>query len=251
MRDGLKALLLLALLAPVGCARPEVPLEQRPRLLLLPANFDYKTPDAMIRGLEVVVDAMERHATEEGLVCLRIDLDSVVEHWEPSIREVGGLVADDGSFDPARLEAARGELVRRLVADHPAEGGLLPTIELKRARYNSKGTRAVWDDVSRPPRLVGSSKTFKRRDLSFRGTVPVTSLWGSLYDPAGQLLESRRGGLELVQRMEVRERKQEVHRDVYYYEWVDRDDLFRDSSIVEHAVELVMDPILEVMPRKR
>lgn len=250
--------LALASVLLLSCASRQLPLEQRPPLLVLPLNFDWNTPAQLQPGLEVLTDPIVAYAQAEGFRCQRVRLSTVVERWSAVLKETGGLLDESGSMDPSRLEVARGALVRALVAEAGSAGDgapppvavLVPSLVTREAPFTSRGTTVHWDGVYRKPPMR-SVMDFRREKLLFTGSLTATSLWASLYAPDGELLESAYGGLEVAMRLDWLDRKGHLYGKItYHYTWVERDDLFQDPENITNAVEMALEPVLERAPER-
>lgn len=228
----------------IGCAAPIVPLDQRPALLVLPLNFDEATPDEMLRGLDILAEAIVDYVHADGSFrCERVDFDEVVAAWPAALHAVGGPNGQSGGFEPELLEAARSVLVRRIAADREIEAVVVPTLVIKEGVFTSKGNQVKWDGVYRRPPM-GPGFTVPRQRWAFTGKISVTSIWASLYSRDGRLRASASGGLEVTKRMDFVRRDPKVSETRHYVQWVDRRDLFQDPVKIEKAVELSIAPIL-------
>jgi hypothetical protein len=244
-RHALLPLLAVAL----GCATgPVEPPPDAPLVLSLPVNFDHTTPDLLQAGFEPLSLAVVDYVRQQGLRCETVALASVLEVWPSAIEAVGGLAGADGLFDPSRLDAARGVLAERLSHDRDVAAVVVPTVLVDRAVFGSQGKQLRWDSVRRTVPLRRED-SFRRDLMIFRGDVPVTSLWASLYAADGTLLGSGRGGLEVVQRPDIVGQTRTTRRTVYHYEWTDREDLFQDPDILAGAAELALEDLVEQVPR--
>jgi hypothetical protein len=207
--------------------------EELHKILFLPMNFDSAPPAAYLAGTEIVSERLITYLQECGHDVSKARLSEVMSGWQKAIDQVGGLTAADGqTMDEERYELARVQLVRRLLAAHPADGVLMPTLFIREGRIN--GTNLRWDGVSRPIPIynVGTNAPVANVVGKDRGT----SIRISVFDESGRMVFERYAGIEPITKYRITGGG--LHKD-------DRRDLFQDESILSQSIRVSLTPLID------
>lgn len=206
-------------------------------ILVVPMNFDMTPPPELQRGTELVQAEVRAYLASTGREVRRASMYDVVRHWRELAEEAGGFTSDDGELLGAELEAAREELARRLAEPTGVDTVAMPTLLIREGYYS--GTWMRWDGVSRKVPVQADSLMEAQ---SIAGKGEATSLRMSLYAPDGSKFFERYAGLEplLAWRMSGFGTAQGGR-----IEGKPRRDLFREPEIIEDAVRLSLEPLIE------
>lgn len=205
-------------------------------VLLVPMNFDATpTGDMMSRGVERVQGQVKRHLEDLGLRVETLRLRRVLRTWNAVLRAAGLSRDDPREVTEQKLLAARGELARRLAAQHPVDVVVMPTVVLRQGEY--AGMRLAWDGVTRPVPVESNGEVTMVHGIG--GPGMGTSLRATLFTPGGERFFERHVGLEPIHRYvmkgfgmggTIRAKA--------------RTDLFEDDAIIAEVVQQAFEPYL-------
>lgn len=205
-------------------------------VLLVPLNFDATPPAGLARGAEILEVEIGDYLRGSGCEVRRVYLGEVLRHWSAISTATEFVDEESQTLRDDRVEQARAELARRLLATHPADVIAMPTLLIRKGWYT--GFELGWDGVNRrvPVEYEPDSMMLVQ---SISGKGEGTSLRMTLYSRSGEKFFERYAGLEPI---------------VGYYmsgfgtiqggriDPRPRTDLFEDPEIIDEAVALSLSP---------
>lgn len=196
-------------------------------VLILPANFDLTPPTSLQLAAEMATDEVEARFRRSGRGVQRASLGEVFSAWEAA---GGNEAATTSEMISETRERVRPIVARLLAEKHGADLVVMPTIVLRDAKVRRDDL--VWDGVRRAYR---SGELSPGLGVSMEGKQAVTSLRVVAFDPLGNRVFERYGGLEPMVWLELSGSR---------YRYGERQDLFRDPAVMQEGVDIALGLLL-------
>jgi hypothetical protein len=212
-------------------------------VFLLPLNFDSTPPHILLRGTEVVERELITYLESTGREVLQIKLRDLLRYWRKVVAETEGLSrANIANVDPALFEAAHSDLIRLLMEHHSADAVAMPALAVRQGYFNAM--ILAWDGVRRRVTVVNEKgSTVMVNRMSGKGAG--TSLHMTLFTPQGEQFFERYAGIEPTISYTLGGFGSAGGGQIRGHE---REDLFRDTAIVQDAVALSFSPFFKPPP---
>ena len=217
------------------------------RLLLAPANLALALRPELEGGVEAVQEEIVAYLRLQGRQVERVSLLDGRRLWEESIAEV------KASGVPLGFDVSAAAFARKLGESRDFQALVMPSLLLHQTRV--KHRKASWDGVKRrmdvvnmPHARAGRSDDMMLRamtGLGMTGDAAVSSLHVVVIARDGKRVFEGRGGLDLVQEIEVKSVDRSFRIDLRT-----REALLQDRAILREGVEIAFTPYLPV-PRER
>jgi hypothetical protein len=166
----------------------------KPRhFVVLPVNLMIKTPPEFSPVLDDILGAIAGYIRDRGDTLETFSRKEATARWAESIIEVKKSEALEDNF-----ETAMRAYVTRLAEARSFDAVISPSIVYRTTKTRDR--RVKWDGVFRRVKVVNLSDEAKNKGLARSLTVEIdgVSLHVMVFDPKGDLIFQKYGGLDLV-----------------------------------------------------
>jgi hypothetical protein len=215
--------------------------------LLGPANLAISLHSELVGGVEPVQQAIAAYIDVHGRSVERLSLQDGRRLWDEAIAEARQSGAR------LRFETTVALFTKRLAETRDFDALVLPSLLYDFTRIRHR--KAAWDGVERRMRLMkvpyqkaGRTDNVMMRlmpALGMAGSAAVTSLHLVVLTREGVKVFEGRGGLELVQEIEVKSVDHSYRIDLHA-----RGDLFQDADALREGVQIAFTPYLSPPPEQ-
>jgi hypothetical protein len=168
-------------------------------IVVAPFNIALPLPDELESSTQLVSDALVEHLEDQGKEAHLVEIDSGKTLWFESTREV---ISSGG---PRNFETAVRVFARKARQGIDFDAIILPALYIQNANTNFEV--AIWDSANQRVEYRGRSR--QEIEMPPPMTIPAASLLVYVLDAEGNVIHSKRTGLELIQHMEIHiEKKQ-------------------------------------------
>jgi len=209
--------------------------------LLGPANLAIALRPELEGGIEPVQQEIAAYIRTHGREVDRLPLADGRKLWEEAISEAKRTGAG------LRFETTAAIFVRRLAETRDFDALVLPSLLFDFTRMSHR--KARWDGVERrmqvlniPYQKAGRSDNLAMRmmpNIGMNGNAAVSSLHLVVLTREGRKVFEGRGGLDLVQEIEVKSVDKSYRIDLHT-----RGDLFQDREILREGIGVAFTPYL-------
>jgi hypothetical protein len=233
--------LLLLLFGLISCTanppKPMSPLElegmRAKTIIVAPFNIALPLPIELSSSTRIVSDALVEHLEDQGKEARLVEMNVGKALWVESTREV---ISSGG---PKNFETAVRVFARRIRQQIDFDAIIFPALYLQNAKTNFEV--AVWDTANQRVEYEGRSR--QEIEMPPPMTIPAASLLVYVLDTDGNIIHSRRTGLELIQHMEIHVEKKQGY-DKRTWALKDDDPPIEDEVRVRAAVAHALYPYL-------
>jgi len=199
--------LLLLLFGLISCTanppKPTSPLQlegmRAKTIVVAPFNIALPLPDELKSSTWLVSNALVEHLEDHGKKVHQVEMDVGKALWVESAREV---ISSGG---PKNFETAVRMFARKVRQRTDFDAIIIPALYIQNANTNFEV--AVWDSANQRVEYEGRSR--QEIEMPPPMTIPAASLLVYVLDAKGDVIHSRRTGLELIQHMEIHVEKKQ------------------------------------------
>lgn len=191
--------LLPLLLGLISCAThsaaPPGPLQiegvRATTFVVAPFNIALPLPAELKSSTQLVSNAIVEHLKEQGKEVHLVELGVGKTLW---VESTGEVMNSEG---PKNFETAVGMFARKVKERIDFDAMIVPALYIQNASTNFEV--AVWDSANQKVEYIGRSR--KEIEMPPPMTIPAASLLVYVLDANGNVIHSKRTGLELIQHM--------------------------------------------------
>jgi hypothetical protein len=166
----------------------------KPRhFMVLPINLTIKTPSEFNPVMDDIFGAIAGYIRDRGDTLETFSRKEATARWTASIIEVRKSKTLEDNF-----ETAMRAYVTQLAKTRSFDAVISPSLVYRTTK--SRDRRVKWDGVFRKMKIVNLSDEAKQKGLARAVTVEINgvSLHVLVFDPEGDLIFERYGGLDLI-----------------------------------------------------
>jgi len=207
---------------------------QASTIAVAPLNMALALPPQLESSTEIVDDAISQHLETRDKNIERLGYRFARSLWIESTKRVG-QARGEPSFESGVKEFAK--LVSSQVE---FDALIIPTLYLQNAKAGPRTTH--WDSAKQQIEFIGRSRW--EIEMPALSTVPAASIHIYVVDRMGNMIHSRRTGIELIQHMEIHHTKRKG-RDKRVWTLTDDDPAIEDPVRVRAAIAHALAPFLQ------
>jgi hypothetical protein len=203
-------------------------------IAIVPLNLVITLPAKLKSSTPIVADALTSHVEENEKLVRLVDFRTARRAWIESttaVREAGG----EETFE----NAAR-ELSRSLSSQMDFDALIVPSLYVQNARVTED--KAYWDGTKQKIPVVGRSKW--EIETPPLNTLEAASILVYVFDRNGEVVHTRRTGLELIQHLGIHVERQQGHDRRIWVPLYD-DPAIEQAHRVRAAIAHSLSPFLE------
>lgn len=161
--------------------------------MVLPVNLTIKTPTELEPLLDDMFGAIAGYIRDRGDTLETVSRRQATAQWAESIIHVKESEALKDDFATAMRV-----YVERIVESHTFDAVISPSIVYRTTKTRDRTVK--WDQVFRKMKVINLSKEAKNKGLGRSLTVAIAgvSLHVMVFDPGGDLIFQKYGGLDLI-----------------------------------------------------
>ena len=202
-------------------------------IVVAPFNIALPLPTELKSSTRLVSNAIVDHLEDQGKIVHQVEMDIGKTLWVEATREV---VSSGG---PKNFETAVRVFARKVQQQIKFDAIIIPALYIQNANTNFEV--AVWDSANQRVEYEGRSR--QEIEMPPPMTIPAASLLVYVLDSEGDVIHSRRTGLELIQHMEIHVEKKQGY-DKRTWALKDDDPPIEDEVRVRAAVAHALHPYL-------
>jgi len=207
----------------------------KPRhFVVLPVNLMIKTPPEFSPVLDDILGAIAGYIRDRGDTLETFSRKEATARWAESIIEVKKSEALEDNF-----ETAMRAYVTRLAEARSFDAVISPSIVYRTTRTRDR--RVKWDGVFRRVKVVNLSDEAKNKGLARSLTVEIdgVSLHVMVFDPKGDLIFQKYGGLDLVHDVDMAGSEFTMNPG-----YLLKEGLLKESDHISEGIGVAFDPYL-------
>jgi hypothetical protein len=170
-------------------------------IAVAPLNLTSPFPPQLADSTDIVATALHAHLEASGKTIRFLDARGAGALWLASIQ----AIRDEGAAE--NFLSAAHELSRRLGERMEFDALILADLYVQNARVHED--KAYWDRTRQKLEFVGQSKWPIEPPAS--PTIEAASVLVHVFDRQGELVHTRRTGIELIQHYAIQRRSQQGH----------------------------------------
>jgi hypothetical protein len=216
-------------------------------IVVAPFNIVSSLPPELEGSTKMVSTALADHLKAHGKTVLVIDFRSGRKLWADSMNEVRESGAKRNFENAARVYA------RRIGEQLEFDVLIVPSIFIQNAKMRSRTVR--WDGAEQMMVIEGGTGTNRaNRYMGNMGTLNVraASIFVHILDRSGEVIQTKRSGLELIEHIAFRVEKRGGHSgtEKLFQDVVSDKPPIDDKEMVRSGVAAALSPFLsEEIPR--
>jgi hypothetical protein len=207
----------------------------KPRhFMVLPINLTIKTPPELSPVLNDMFGAVVGYIRDRGDTIETVSRKEATAQWAASIIEVKESEALEDNF-----ESAMRAYVTHLAETRSFDAVISPSIVYRSTKTRDR--RVKWDGVFRRMKIVNLSDEAKNKGLARSLSVEIhgVSLHVMVFDPEGDLIFQKYGGLDLVHDVDMAGAEFTMNPGLSL-----KDGLLKDSDHLSEGIGVAFDPYL-------
>jgi hypothetical protein len=207
----------------------------KPRhFMVLPINLTIKTPPEFSPVLDDIFGAIAGYIRDRGDTLETVSRREAIARWRASIIEVRESKTLEDNF-----ETAMRAYVTRLAKVRSFDAVISPSLIYRTTK--SRDRRVKWDGVFRKIKVINLSDEAKTKGLARAVTVEIAgvSLHVMVFDPKGDLIFEKYGGLDLVHDVDMTGAEFTMRPGLLL-----KEDLLKESDHLSEGIGVAFDPYL-------
>ena len=202
--------------------------------MVLPVNLTIKTPTELKPVLDDMFGAIAGYIRDRGNTLETVSRREATAQWAESIIRVKESDALKDDF-----ETAMRVYVERIVESHTFDAVISPSIVYRTTKTRDRVVK--WDHVFRKMEIINLSKEAKNKGLARALDVSIAgvSLHVMVFDPAGDLIFQKYGGLDLIHDVDMTGAEFTMNPKLLL-----KTDPLRDSDHLSEGIGVTFDPYL-------
>jgi len=208
--------------------------DQPRHFLVLPINLTIKTPPEFDSVLDDMFGAIAGYIRGRGDSIETFSREQATERWAASIMEVKKSDTLEDNF-----RSAIHVLVKHLAEDYSFDAVISPSVIYRTTKTRER--TAKWDGVFRKMKVINLSDVAKKKGLARSVSVEISgvSLHVMVFDPSGELVFQKYGGLDLVHDIDMENAEFTMNPRLSL-----KPGLLKDSEHLDEGMRKAFDPYL-------
>jgi hypothetical protein len=202
--------------------------------MVLPVNLTIKTPPEFSPLLDDMFGSIAGYLRDRGDTLETISRKEATAQWAASIMEVKASEVLEDNF-----ETAMRVYVAHLAEIDSFDAVIAPSIAYRTTKTRDR--RVKWDGVFRKVKVVNLSDEAKNKGLARNFTVEIAgvSLHVMVFDPKGDLVFQKYGGLDLAHDVDMAGAEFTMRPGLLL-----KEDLLKETDLLREGIGVAFDPYL-------